>query len=222
MGLLRPVYKREWYYLGKQPAVTRVLVVCAANVCRSPYAQYLIERAFLGTGLSVASAGTSALVDASMCKSTQSSLLKLDPGAGDFISTHRSTQLTADAIGEADIVLSSSRTERHAVAALDPTARSKSFTLLEAAALAEAVAATVSPLEGLSTAQWAMAMHLQLGRVQIPQSTRFGRRLIDPVSIFDVGDVHTGEANSHRPVHASIRAAVGRLAMAARVGTSVG
>lgn len=196
--------------------------MCAANVCRSPYAQFLIEQAFDGAAMVVRSAGASALVDAPICQSTQSALLKLDPDSRTFIANHRGTQLTASAIEEADIVLSTSRAERHAVAALMPAARSKSFTLLEAAALAEGVVeASASPLAGLNAAQWGMAMHLQRGRVQVPQSTRFGRRLSDPVSVFDISDVHTGEVSSHRSVHAHVRAAVHRLSAATRTGAMV-
>lgn len=161
----------------------------------------------------VRSAGTHALVDTRICDSTAASLLKLHPEASEFVAHHRGKQLTASDIEEADVILSASRAERQVVASMVPAARAKSFTLLEAAGLAEQAALTATTT-GVFGGQWSEALNAQRGRVQIPQSTRFGRRLTDPSAVFDIKDVHTGEISKHRPVHADIRSAVDRIVVA--------
>ena len=85
-----------------------------------------------------------------------------------FANAHRSRPLTAELVSGAALVLTASKAERSVIARLDPSARSRTFTLREAAALAavqgdapldraersplEMFAATLNARRGLGTA----------------------------------------------------------------------
>lgn len=120
----------------------RILVVCTANVCRSPLAAALIAAGFDRAevaGVEVSSAGTSAVPGAPVCSTT---LL----GAGGLVldrsrlAFHQAAELTADQVRGSDLVLTADRSSRAAVARLVPDAHAPYFTLREAAELSRQVA----------------------------------------------------------------------------------
>ncbi|MEA5155193.1 hypothetical protein [Raineyella sp.] len=108
----------------------RILTVCTGNICRSPAAEYLLRRA-LGPGVTVASAGTAALVDR-----------PVDPPMADRL---RADGLSTDGfharylvpalIEGADLVLAMTREHRAEVVTAVPRALGRTFTLTEYAAL---------------------------------------------------------------------------------------
>ena len=109
-----------------------VLVVCRANVCRSPFGSELITRYSQRAGLSgvivARSAGTDALDELPMCAQALDRLA--DSPA------HLAAELTYADLLSADLILAVDRESRAACAILDPGCRPHLFTLRQAAFLA--------------------------------------------------------------------------------------
>jgi protein-tyrosine-phosphatase len=123
--------------------VRRALVVCTANVCRSPVAERLLSRRLNGQvdndGESwvVTSAGTSPVavpLDANTLSVAEEVSLDL--------TTHRPRRLTRDiiSIDGADLVLGMAREHVRSVVALEPAAWTRTFTLKELVRRAGSVA----------------------------------------------------------------------------------
>lgn len=117
------------------------LVVCTANVCRSPAAEILLNRAFQGAGcegeVRAVSAGVDARPGEPMCGQAGGRL-------GDGTAAHEARSLTVAALQSASIVLALDRSHRSACARLDPGCRPRLFTLRQAALLADGVRASVA------------------------------------------------------------------------------
>ena len=131
----------------------KILVVCTANICRSPAGEFLLRQRLGGygitpVGISVTSAGVHAqpgapacdlsvaLVNASLATETAPAappVVSGTPGASD---AHRSRLVTADMLGEADLILTADRGHRADLAKLAPSSRNKTFTMRQAARLA--------------------------------------------------------------------------------------
>lgn len=130
----------------------RLLVICTANVCRSPVAERLFSQALTGQrdadGIewTVASAGTGQY-SASLDPSTVAAA----DGAGIDIRGHRSRVLDRDILTRdgADLVLTMTRGHLPAVVALDPGAWTRTFTLKELARRAD-TEAPPAPDEGFA------------------------------------------------------------------------
>lgn len=114
-----------------------ILTVCSGNICRSPLAEQLL-RAGLShiDGVSIASAGTTALVGEGMPEPA-AALSARFRGAG--AAAHRARQIEERFIREADLVLGLSREHRRAIVELVPAATRYTFTLREFAQLGGAV-----------------------------------------------------------------------------------
>lgn len=110
----------------------RILVVCTANVCRSPVIEAMLGQR-LGPGFEVTSAGVRAPVGR-----------PIDPGSADQlrrrgldVPQHAARQLTRELVAESDLVLTATRAHRAEVLDLDPRALRRTFTALELAGLVE-------------------------------------------------------------------------------------
>lgn len=135
----------------------RVLMVCTANICRSATAQLTLS-AYLDAHrplaevplaeVEVMSAGVAAVAGYPMCD-TSSQLLVAAVAesavnaevdvlalAPDATRAHVSRRLTPELVLDADLVLTADRSHRGAVVQLAPSARSRVFTLRQAAQLA--------------------------------------------------------------------------------------
>lgn len=106
-----------------------VLLVCTANICRSPAMEQLL-RARLGGQIAFSSRGIQAVSEAPMCDASAG--LALSHGAGSGLS-HVARQLVPADIREATIILTASRRHRGAVVAIRPSARVRTFTIGQAA-----------------------------------------------------------------------------------------
>lgn len=108
-----------------------VLVVCTANVCRSPAAEVLLRTA-LGpeSRIAVGSAGLRARVGEPMAPE-MARLLGVPAG------TVRGRQFAPEAARDAGLVLTMTRAQRAAVVSAVPAALRRTFTLREFAALVE-------------------------------------------------------------------------------------
>ncbi len=129
----------------------KILVVCTANICRSPAGEFLLRQRLGGygitpVGISVTSAGVHAqpgapacdlsvaLVNASLASTADvPPMVSGTPGSGE---AHRSRLVTADMLGEADLILTADRGHRAELAKLAPASRNTTFTLRQAARLA--------------------------------------------------------------------------------------
>lgn len=113
-----------------------VLTVCTGNVCRSPLAAQLLQKALRGTPSIVASAGIQALVGEPMTEQNQRIAAELGVVS---VENHRARQLTPTMLREADLVLALAREHRRAAVEMLPRAARKTFTLREFGRLAEAL-----------------------------------------------------------------------------------
>lgn len=118
----------------------QILVVCTGNVCRSPYLERTLAHAL--PGLSVASAGTMALVGDDIEPRVKASLVERGVPADGFASR----QLQPPMIAAAELVIVASREHQQKVLRLEPRAMRRTFTLRE---LADALAAD-APVHGES------------------------------------------------------------------------
>ncbi|MDO5498159.1 MAG: hypothetical protein Q4F67_00585 [Propionibacteriaceae bacterium] len=114
-----------------------ILTICTGNVCRSPAAEYLLRSA-LGPSVEVSSAGTGALVG----HAVDPQMAVLLPMSTDGFAARA---LTAEIVGEADLVLAMTREHRGRALEAFPAAVRRAFTLREFArilSLPDAPAAT--------------------------------------------------------------------------------
>lgn len=135
--------------MAEPAAPLRILVVCTANVCRSPLAADVLRRGTTGTRIT--SAGIDAVPGEPMCAQSAACAHDHDPQPDEAAATatetaagHRATPLTADLLADADLVLVLDRTHRAAAARLAPACRPRMLTLRQAAAIAGQIASTVS------------------------------------------------------------------------------
>ena len=112
-----------------------ILVVCTANVCRSPYIERRLRSELVGTGIEVTSAGTSALVGRGMEPGSQALLKRVGADASGF----EARQLGAALVAEADLVITAAREHRAAAARLHPAALRRVLTLRDLADLLDGV-----------------------------------------------------------------------------------
>jgi len=95
----------------EQPKTTKILLVCTGNICRSPLAAALLQRALTERGvegMDVSSAGTGAWDGAPVSEGAY--LVGLERGLD--LSTHRARLLTRELIEAADLVLTMARHHR--------------------------------------------------------------------------------------------------------------
>jgi protein-tyrosine phosphatase len=116
-----------------------VLVVCSANVCRSPMAGALLREGFAASGLDeqvrVQTYGENATVGGRVCPdmANRAAARRLST---DYLVLHRARQLVPERVEEADLVLTSDRGVRAHVIRSSPAAHPRTFTLRQATELA--------------------------------------------------------------------------------------
>lgn len=204
--------------LPKPPARATVLVVCTANVCRSPRAEYVLQEVFARSprfeGVRVASVGTATARAAHICDLVRE---VGEPGAAPsgewetFADDHRSAPLTTTKIAQAKLILTAGREHRGSVAKIDPDARARTFTLREALLLGEGFQTTATGTAAIAAfAEYADA---QRGMRTLPASRRqlFGwrRSRSHPLSI---ADTHGGAPKVHRATIADVTSVSFKLA----------
>lgn len=184
-----------------------VVVVCAANICRSPYAAFLLQAAM--PGLLVTHAGVSAQVGRGICPSVAERLEGLG-GGPEFVAEHSSRRLGAADVAQASLILTSSEAERSAVAVLDPSARPRTFTFVEAAHLLRACVSSIEQDADMTAV--VRLIHGQRGRAVLPEARLASwpwRRAAHGV---DVPDAHGPEHIRHATVWRAIDDAIPSIA----------
>ncbi|GAA1487154.1 hypothetical protein [Brachybacterium fresconis] len=149
-----------------------ILVVCAANVCRSPLAELLLRRGLEGVpGIHAASAGTLAQDGARICPLVTS--WHDDEAWGAASTAHRSRRADAELLEQAELILVSSRDVRADVVLAAPEVRGRTYTLREAVHLGEEFDSASQPRHVGTVARY--ATHLDRARVvrgAVPESHR--------------------------------------------------
>ena len=111
-------------------AAGSILVVCTANMARSPFIEVelgrLLREAGLG-GIEVSSAGTDAVPDTGVHRLVAEELARRGGDTAGF----RSRILTRELVESADLVLTASRGHRDHAGGLVPRGRDRMFTLLQ-------------------------------------------------------------------------------------------
>jgi protein-tyrosine phosphatase len=108
-----------------------ILVVCHANLCRSPMGERLMQRSIVdrlgpdGEAFRVGSAGTHAWTNQEMHPLAAEVLAESGTDATGF----RSQRLTAGLVARADLVLTATRQQRTACVAFDTSAVHRTFTI---------------------------------------------------------------------------------------------
>jgi protein-tyrosine-phosphatase len=191
--------------------VIKILMVCTANICRSPFAA-----AVLGSRLAsipgeprvhISSAGTKALSGAGLCGEVERLLQRREPPGGGPLA-HAPSLVDASAIETADLILVMELSHRAAVARISPSARRRTFTLREAAGLAQHVQTRPKPASRDRDAAgdvrfrgFVTELNSLRGEVR-PRTganttlwSRFGAGLADPL---DIVDGHNSTSRRHR------------------------
>lgn len=191
-------------------ATGHILVVCTANVCRSPLARFLLARDFGSAGLpgwQVTSAGVSAVDGASMCPESAAAIRRTSAGRH-FEEQHGAHLLTASDLADADLVLVASQEVRAGVIALETEARARTFTLLEAAGLA-AQAVEADMAVGPAVKDLTATLHACRGFLP-PARLSLRERMVPPrrraIDGIDITDAHSGEARHIDVTDAVVRA----------------
>ena len=110
----------------------RVLLVCTANICRSPAAARLLAGR-LGPSIEVVSRGTRSVPGARMCPVSANWVL-MNAGAAE--GGHRSRQLELADIKASTLILTATQRHRTKVIEMRPSAQVRTFTLVQAARIA--------------------------------------------------------------------------------------
>lgn len=202
-----------------------VLVVCSANVCRSPMTVAVLGQRFLGTALSedveIACSGEHAWTDLAACGEVAGNDVLMSSALG-WLGRHEPTQLSQDAIRRADMILAADRAVRSSIVRLDPRAHDHTFTLREAAALAEHVVET-KPIPNHPTTKdslrWLTGeMNDSRGLIAMPSTHRYRRTFLPWPKIAvhdqDVPDAHGDAPAPHRVVRELILDATDALTRA--------
>ena len=108
-----------------------ILLVCTANICRSPLAELLLTARLDQHRFEVASAGILGWEDHPMDVPVKEQARRLGVDPDSF----RSRRIVADHLSVADLVLTATRQHRASVLELDPAALRRTFTLREFAEL---------------------------------------------------------------------------------------
>jgi protein-tyrosine phosphatase len=177
----------------------RIVVVCTANICRSPMAEAMIRHALRAggpdaAGVVVESAGVYGHEGSPIAPGSASALRALgieDDG-------HRGRRLTTAIVGAADLVLTMEEGHRDAILAGTPEAGDRTFTLREFARLVGGQA----PPSGTGAAARARALVATAGsrRTRLPWP-----------GVDDVPDPYGGPSEGYHACAALILGEVGTL-----------
>ena len=173
----------------------RILLVCTANICRSPLAERLLAAELTGRDVEfkVTSAGTHGYEGQPMDSLAARELSRLaSSNSADF----RSRPLTDRLTQESDLILTATRAHRAFVLERVPQALRRTFTLLEFAELVTVVRHRLPEVTEL---------HELVRGVAAAR----GEATLDD---YDIADPYRQSAECHRTVAAVVSAAVGTVA----------
>ncbi|MCL3837523.1 hypothetical protein [Aeromicrobium duanguangcaii] len=191
-----------------------VTVVCTANICRSPALAMLLREGLAHTSVRdrvvVWDAGTKASEGEPGC-SVIADRAGSDPAP---MRSHRARAVTRELIAGSDLILTASASERGAVAQLDPGARTRTFTVLEAIRLDRLAEELDTAPAGLRVRPESLIFRLA-GRLNAARSRGLSAEI---AAGDDIPDAHTSRARHvdvARQVSTSATALTAVLARAA-------
>lgn len=121
----------------------KILVVCAANVCRSPLAELALRRGLgVDSPITVSSAGVRANAGDPICAAVAS--VHEDEEWQAWAQEHRAQPVTIEQVEQASILLTASRDIRGELVRMAPRSRDWMFTIKEAAHLGEGFSSSAS------------------------------------------------------------------------------
>ena len=175
-----------------------ILIVCAANVCRSPLADALLARALAAaghdTGIRVHSSGIAVAAPRSACGAIASHA-RPGPAVELRLRGHVARALQPSDVERADLVLAADRAVRSAIVRGVPRAQSRIFTLRQVSQLADfaTVDEDTDPASGVDHAMRRFVADLDMARGLATEdralrSRGWGRQQVHP---HDVPDAHT-------------------------------
>lgn len=169
-----------------------MLLVCHANVCRSPVMQWTLRSLLTRDDLEVASAGTHVMSPVPVCDVALEVLGEAVPQQS---RANTAVRLTAEEIDAADLIITATTHQRGEIALMSHGARARTFTLREALLLGD-VAGRGPSVEGADLHAYAARLHASRGLLQLPPPPRRLRRAAsDPL---DHVDVHQERGRLHR------------------------
>lgn len=190
-----------------------LVLVCTANVCRSPLAERVVAARLAGQGwlggVPVASAGVRAAEGQPMC---EVSATLLEPGEA-TPDGHVARQATREIVQAAGLVLVMEREQRGEIARLAPGSQSKVFTLREVRSLAEEAALRIE--QGAprpqDLAELARLLHSVRGfRAPAPgpepKRRPWWRKAEEPPDPLTIVDGHGGPGSAHVAAATDVRA----------------
>jgi len=131
-------------------ATVHVLVVCTANVARSPLATAMLRESLTSPGLTVTSAGTHAREG----DHASEEAVTLGEQRGLDLSPHRSAPVTAELVRQADLILTMTEEHRDHCSSLAPGAGARTFAFREFVRLLEEVAQDRGPVAMTDRLLW--------------------------------------------------------------------
>jgi protein-tyrosine phosphatase len=184
---------------GAGPASYEIVVVCTANICRSPVAELLLARSLGGAGgVRVSSAGVHARVGSPI----DEEMARLIDGP---VAGFAARQLTPEMIRAADLILVMTQGQRSAIVGSVPAAVRRTFTLREYADLAVLAQQPDIGLAGTSAADRLAALTRSAPRL---------RSLRAPGAVDDIDDPYGRGDQAHATAMAEIDRAVGDIVTA--------
>jgi len=161
----------------------RILFVCTANECRSPYAESVLHSMLREAGahwVVVDSAGIDVTPGHPICTAAAQRLPDVEANEA-----HRARPLLARDVESASLILVAGRRHRANVVRMSPTASTRTFTLRGATALGAVLRPQdVSIASGASVEAFAARLHEARG-------------LVGPIEL-DIADGHHGTHREHR------------------------
>ena len=161
----------------------RILLVCTANECRSPYAGSVLHSILREGGVhavALATAGTHVTPGLPMCEEAAERLPDLETNGA-----HRARPVEPEDIESAGLILVAERHHRATIVRMSPAASTRTFTLLEAAALS-----AIAPPDGASISS--------SGSVEAFAARLHETRGLAGAIELDIADGHHGSPRQHR------------------------
>ncbi|MDT3329637.1 hypothetical protein Q9S78_03030 [Microbacterium sp. KSW-18] len=194
-----------------------VLFICHANVCRSRLMEHEFRAAERAAGPErwrSSSAGVAAVAGNPPCEEVL--LLAADSplGARPRRADRGAVLLDRDVLEKAGLVITATRAERAEVALLDPTMRSRTFTLLEAVALARIEPVSAPAQTGANVddmlAAFAESLDRHRGSVRLEEMSprrHWPRRRGGATDLdLDIADAHNRRPRDHHKVLSVVQA----------------
>jgi protein-tyrosine phosphatase len=190
-----------------------IVLVCTANVCRSPLAERVVAARLVGRGwlgeVPVTSAGVRAAEGQPMC---EVSATLLEPGEPTS-EGHVARQAIREIVEEAGLVLVMEREQRGEIARLAPGSQSKVFTLREVGPLAEEAALRIEQgaprpgdLTGLARLLHSVRGFRAPAAPSEPKRRPWWRAAEEPPDPLTIVDGHGGPERAHVAAATDVRA----------------